>query len=311
MTDIYLITGFLGSGKTTFLNGQLSQSDKRVGVLMNEFGKISMDTIAIENNDVDLLELKNGSIFCACLKDKFIDGLKVLVEMDLEEIYIEGSGLADPSDMNKVIEVLGKLVEASSFTYQGAICLVDSLYFDAIRQKMVSVERQVIHSHYVVINKADLVDEATLVSIKSTVKAMNPKAKIITTSHGKVSSEDLRFEYFYIEDEETTNRKDNKPKNLVVKFIREPEVTQLEAFLTSINPYFYRIKGFVAMGGTWHKVDSVNDRIDIHPYDVRGKDLSIDGYNELVCLTSSGLASISKLARVAEKELTGLYTIQM
>ncbi len=53
MTRIYLITGFLGAGKTTFLNYRLNRTKVKVGVLMNEFGKISMDTIAVKNEDMD------------------------------------------------------------------------------------------------------------------------------------------------------------------------------------------------------------------------------------------------------------------
>ncbi|MDA3845222.1 MAG: hypothetical protein PF505_01595 [Vallitaleaceae bacterium] len=106
MTNIYLITGFLGAGKTTFLNERLLDSHGKTGVLMNEFGKVSMDSIIVKDLTGEFIELKNGSIFCSCLKEHFIEGLKKLILMDLDDLYIESSGLADPSDMGKILSVI-------------------------------------------------------------------------------------------------------------------------------------------------------------------------------------------------------------
>ncbi len=311
MTKIVLITGFLGSGKTTFLNHRLTQTKAKAGVLMNEFGKISMDTIAVKKNGIDLLELKNGSIFCACLKDKFIDGLEVLIKSDLDEIYIEGSGLADPSDMGKVVEVLTKLVGPDQFTFVGTICLVDGLYFEAELDMMVSVERQIAHSHQVLINKTDLIDEDKLKVIVDKIRAINPKVGITSIVQGIVDFDQLDMTYYPIKDEMTTNTVDNKPKNIVIKFKNEPEMAQLELFLKNMGSHFFRIKGFVEMKSQWYKVDLVNDSIDIVPYEVKEEDREKEGYNELVCLSSQGIASISHLAITAEKDLAMLYTIEM
>lgn len=311
MTKIYLITGFLGAGKTTFLNHRLSQTEAKAGVLMNEFGKISMDTIAVKKNGIDLLELKNGSIFCACLKDKFIDGLEVLVKSDLDEIYIEGSGLADPSDMGKVVEILTKLVGPDKFIFEGTICLVDGVYFEAELDKMVSVERQIAHSHHILINKMDMIDDKQLKVIVDKIRAINPQVGITPIEHGVVDFKTLDMVYYHIQDEETTNRVDNKPKNIVIKFKYEPEMSQLQAFLTHMSSHFFRIKGFVEMKNQWYKVDLVNDSIDIIPYNLAEDNRDLEGYNELVCLSSQGLASISHLAVTAEKDLTMLYSIEM
>lgn len=311
MTKIYLITGFLGAGKTTFLNHQLSLTNKKVGVLMNEFGKISMDSIAVKKNDIDLMELKNGSIFCACLKDKFIDGLEMLVKTNLDEIFIEGSGLADPSDMGKVVEVLTKTVGPGLFEFVGTICLVDGLYFEAELAKMVSVERQIKHSHCVLINKTDLINEEKLAKIVDKIKTINPEVGIIPIQHGVIAFDDLNLKYYDIEDEETTNTVDNKPKNIVIKFKYEPEIDQLRTFLQHMSSHFFRIKGFVKMKSQWYKVDLVNDQIDIIDYQVSAEDEENQGYNELVCLSSQGINSISHLATTAEKDLAMLYTIEM
>ena len=311
MTKVYLITGFLGAGKTTFLNHRLNQTQAKVGVLMNEFGKISMDTITVKKNDIDFLELKNGSIFCACLKDKFIEGLETLVKTDLDEIYIEGSGLADPSDMGKVVKVLTKLVGEDQFTFEGTVCLVDGLYFELELEKMVSVERQIAHCHHVLVNKVDLINEDKLKIIVEKIKAINPKVGITPISFGEVTFDEMDLTYYPIADEETTNTVDNKPKNIVIKFKVQPAIQQVRDFLVHMGSHFYRIKGFIEMDDMWYKVDLVNDTIDIVPYTVAEVDKEKSGYNQLVCLSSQGLASISHLAVTAEKDLAMLYTIEM
>ncbi len=65
------------------------------------------------------------------------------------------------------------------------------------------------------------------------------------------------------------------------------------------------------MKSQWYKVDLVNDSIDIVPYEVKEEDQEKEGYNELVCLSSQGITSISHLAITAEKDLAMLYTIEM
>jgi G3E family GTPase len=64
-----LLTGFLGSGKTTFLKRIIDRlANHKIGILMNEFGKISVDGILLQKNGVDIVEINNGSVFCSCLK---------------------------------------------------------------------------------------------------------------------------------------------------------------------------------------------------------------------------------------------------
>jgi G3E family GTPase len=311
MTSIYLITGFLGSGKTTFLQARLLDTTAKVGVLMNEFGKISMDTISLKKEGVTLIELTNGSIFCSCLKENFIKQLTHLVTLGLDEIYIESSGLSDPSDMGKVIQVIKSMSKPDSFVFKGTLCLVDGFFFKQELEKMVSVERQIRHSHHVLINKMDLINEDALAEIVTMIHEINPEVTITPVCFGIVDWQALNLEDFYIEDEETTNRVETKPKNIVIQFKHEPTLNQLKNFLEKMTSHFYRIKGFVCIDAIWYKVDLVNAQIDIKPYTVSDEAVKGSGYNELVCLTSMGLSSISHLAVMVEKELPMLYRLEM
>lgn len=72
-TKLYLLTGFLGAGKTTFLTNVLKDlSGKKVAVIMNEFGRVGIDGTLIEKDGMELVEINRGSIFCSCLQLSFV-----------------------------------------------------------------------------------------------------------------------------------------------------------------------------------------------------------------------------------------------
>ena len=83
-------------------------SDRKIGVIINEFGEINIDAKLVSRDGIEMAELSNGSIFCACIKDKFVDGLIAMSRTDIEYLFIEASGLADPSNMGEIVEgILG------------------------------------------------------------------------------------------------------------------------------------------------------------------------------------------------------------
>lgn len=308
MTAIYLITGFLGAGKTTFLKGRLASTHLRTGVLVNDFGKVNFDGLQIRQDGLEMVELSNGSIFCSCLKDYFIDGLAHLVEKGLDEIYIESSGLADPSDMGKVLDLVSRKTVHGSFEFRGTICLIDGLFFPRVLPKMLAVERQIRHSHLILVNKRDLIDAAQLDQIRQTVAQLNPRARILDTTYGELDWDKITYDVFDITDEETTNKIETRNKNLIIHFNQEPEATQFHAFLESIGGYFFRVKGLIHLDGQLVKVDNVNQQIQIDAYT---EAIGQEHTDQLVCLTSQGLDSISCLARMADQYLHGIYRLEM
>ncbi|KAF0826133.1 Metal chaperone, involved in Zn homeostasis [Cytobacillus firmus] len=111
-TEIYILSGFLGSGKTTLLK-QLLQDEKKQGrkvaVMMNELGKVSIDSDAVDE-DVPLKELLDGCI-CCTISDKLEAQLQELLMVEKPEaIYIETTGAAHP------IEVLDSILSPSLLT---------------------------------------------------------------------------------------------------------------------------------------------------------------------------------------------------
>ncbi|WP_432666020.1 GTP-binding protein [Wukongibacter baidiensis] len=264
-TKLYLLSGFLGAGKTTFLNNILEVlSDKRVGVIMNEFGKIGIDGQVIQKEDIEMVEINRGSIFCSCLKMSFVEAMTAMADQDLEYLFVESSGLADPSNIGDVLYGL-EVTKGDVYDYKGAICLVDGLHFLDQIDDIETVERQLKHCHLIVISKADLIDEETIGKISEKIREINPKADIQVASFGKLDrkilEEDL-IEGHILESEDTTNTPENKPKTLNLTFDKDVKKEDLTRFINSISKDSYRIKGFFKLEDGWNQVDVVNQKID-------------------------------------------------
>ena len=73
---LFLLTGFLGAGKTTFLQRMIDGlRGHKIGIIMNEFGDLSVDGILLREQGMEVCELNQGSVFCSCLKGAFVDSL--------------------------------------------------------------------------------------------------------------------------------------------------------------------------------------------------------------------------------------------
>ena len=98
MKSIYLVTGFLGAGKTTFVNGFLDEYKGRVAVIVNEFGNEGIDGELIHKTEgTEIYEINSGSIFCSCKLMDFANALIELSKYDVDIVLVEASGLSDPS----------------------------------------------------------------------------------------------------------------------------------------------------------------------------------------------------------------------
>ena len=96
MSKLYLITGFLGAGKTTFLKNFINElSDYRLHLIINEFGKEGVDGELLRELGTALDEINNGSIFCSCRLDKFEEVLEKALSEKPDIIIVEASGLSE------------------------------------------------------------------------------------------------------------------------------------------------------------------------------------------------------------------------
>lgn len=128
-TRLYVLTGFLGSGKTTLLLRLLTALEgRRVGVIQNEFGKLGIDGQILQRGDVEMVEINRGSIFCSCLKLSFVQALADMAKQNLDYLFVESSGLGDPSNYQEILDA-AKELGGDQYDFQGAICLIDAVNF--------------------------------------------------------------------------------------------------------------------------------------------------------------------------------------
>ncbi len=291
--NLYVLTGFLGAGKTTFLLNILDNlADKKVGVIQNEFGKISVDGELINRNGIEMTEISRGSIFCSCLKLNFVEALAEMGKMDLEYVFVESSGLADPSNIEEILEAVDTMV-ADAYDFKGVICLIDAVNFLDQLSDEETVNRQLAHCHMALINKADLVEEEQISKVMESVRTVNPICKIEVCSMGEVDFDFLDenlMEYKWAENEESTNTVDNKPKTISLETDAVIPKDRLDEFLKEVLPSCYRIKGFCNTDDGWQQVDVVEKLIDYKQSGSRDN-------SELVFLSKIG----PKVIRVIDK----------
>ncbi|MGB3368647.1 MAG: CobW family GTP-binding protein [Acidaminobacteraceae bacterium] len=262
---LYTLTGFLGSGKTTFLTSLLNNVDgKKVGVIQNEFGKIGIDGNIIKKDGMELIEINRGSIFCSCLKLSFIESLKEMSDREIEYLFVEGSGLADPSNMGEILAALDVL-KKDAVEFKGSIVVVDAVNFLDQLEDIETVTRQIKHSQIAIISKADLVDENKLGNVKATIRSINENIRIEIADFGSIDfdffDEDI-FKYSRVLSEESTNVPENKPKSISLTFDKSVKKDKLTDFINTVKKDCFRIKGFFELEDGWYQVDVVNDLID-------------------------------------------------
>lgn len=269
-TKLYLLTGFLGAGKTTFLTNVLNDLiGNKVAVIMNEFGKVGIDGTLIKKEGMELVEINRGSIFCSCLKLSFVSALIEIADKNMEYVFVESSGLADPSNLGEFLEAV-EVVKGDVYDYSGAICIIDGVNFLEQLKDIETVERQLKFCHLVIISKVDLIDDNKLNEIKSKIREINDKADVVESIDGKVDYNFLEkdlIENQWLESEATTNTPENKPKTLTLTYDEELTKEKLSQFLDIIKESSYRIKGFFKLEDGWNQVDVVNKIIDYKPTD--------------------------------------------
>ena len=254
--DLYFITGFLGAGKTTFLNEFLGKlKDKKNAVIMNEFGSISIDGPRLDHYE-SLVEINNGVIFCSCLKGSLVSQLIKLSHTTIDTVIIEASGIGDPGNITSILDDLGDRCGAI-YQYRGLINIVDCATFLEIEQVLPAVTKQIERSNYLIINKASLVSTQRLKQVEDKVLKLNPNVDIIQTDYCKInaafynhllkptkldellSGSCAGLEYSC----ETINTPENRPYSVTVKTQKLFPLGNLIKFLNQVKGSFYRIKG--------------------------------------------------------------------
>ena len=184
---VTIITGFLGSGKTTLINQILHNKQKlKVAVLVNEFGDINIDTQLLMDVNENMLELSNGCI-CCTINEGLIDAVYQVLESDkkVDYLIIETTGVADPLPI--ILTFLS--TELKDLTYlDSVLTLVDSENFTPDHFDSEAALKQIAYGDIILLNKTDLVSEDRIDYLESYIKTVNKGARILRTEYSKIPS---------------------------------------------------------------------------------------------------------------------------
>ena len=242
MKRLYLVTGFLGAGKTTFLKEmvQVFREDK-IAIIVNEFGAEGVDGQVLREQGIESYEITNGSIFCVCRKDMFMDALNLVNKENVDIIIVETSGLSDPMTVDEILNYM-ESVYGDSFDFCGIISMIDAKNFLKVLNTAVVVENQVKSADLFIINKCDLVDD--LSQIKKELLLRNQEAKLIETTYGKIEAYEVQ-NLTHKARELQTHKKDLILQKKYFEFERIISLVEFKEWLGSFKDLAYRVKGFI------------------------------------------------------------------
>merc|ERR1719327_700693 len=196
---VTILTGFLGSGKTTLMNHILEDPNHkmRFAIIENEFGEVGVDErILSEKADEEVIEVMNGCI-CCTVRGDLVVALKNLYAKisQFDAVIIETTGLADPAPVAQTFFVDEEIPKL--YSLDGIITVTDAKHIitrlDDEKPEGVENEavEQVAFADRILLNKIDLVDESELPPIEERLKKINPSVSIFRCQQSKVDPKNL------------------------------------------------------------------------------------------------------------------------
>ncbi len=188
---VTLITGFLGSGKTTFLNHFIrEQSSQRIMVIENEVGKSNVDGALVETGVEEVVELTAGCLCCS-LSDGLLDALEVVSakQDQFDRLVIETTGVADPSSIVQVF--LADPRVGQYFELEQVVCVADAGLVEDWLEETEEALRQIVMADVILLNKADTVNSSYLPELTKMMKSINPNALTLTGENGRFPIEQI------------------------------------------------------------------------------------------------------------------------
>lgn len=271
-TPIVLITGSLGSGKTTLVRQILEKTLHRLAVLMNEFGEIAIDSKIIRGANVDIVELAGGCVCCS-MTGEFEAAIREIVETIRPDfILVEATGVAESDAL--VYEVEDNLPEVR---LDGVVCIVDA--YLSIRHPSVgyTARTQIASSDIILINKIDLVESEEVAAVQGQVRKYNDRA-VITGTVGCRVDHDLLFGM------SSTSRPRSLPASSRTDFqsfawstgkMLDPD--KFENLVADLPEQVFRAKGFIRVHDGGRLFNYVAGRVDFEEFAAAGTELVFIG----------------------------------
>ncbi len=277
---VTIITGYLGSGKTTLVNHILTKNKgTKFAVIVNEFGEIGIDNELIVKTKEDIIELSNGCICCQVRGDLIQMILDILKKhKNMQHLIIETSGVANPIPVAQTffLKELQQLTELDAI-----ITVVDADHFEH-NLKQSNGKDQIKAADIILLNKKETVSDKKLEHIRRKIQNKAPHARIIETSNSIIPLElILNIGQFDVkrfidkkgkwkeEDHEHDEFGNHIEKDGIISFMFKAEkpldIQKFQLFAQNIPEAIFRSKGIIYFKGLENKAvyQQVGRRIDV------------------------------------------------
>ncbi|GAE25441.1 hypothetical protein JCM9140_1436 [Halalkalibacter wakoensis JCM 9140] len=282
---VYIVTGFLGSGKTTVLKKMLrslKEQGKRPALIMNELGSENVEKEMFE--DEAMIELLNGCI-CCTIQEDMRNELQLFLSQttNVDVIIIEGTGIANPAeivealthpeliDLVKIVSIIG-MVDASRYLEYQSL-------FQSSKEIRTMLKQQIESSALLIMNKMDLIDQKKEKKVRAKIEEIKRReVPIVYSTYGDVSEETLletRFLTDVISTEKSTHHHHHDHHHHTFQAIKIEGINSFtqkdfEKWLKSHGPTLLRAKGYITFLGE-DKVNSFQyaaNRLEIESIDI-------------------------------------------
>ena len=279
--DMILVTGFLGAGKTTLLRTLLRlYADRRIHLIVNEFGAVSVDGVLLNGLGASMDEIVNGSIFCACRMDQFEAALDQAQAQRPELLLVEASGLSDPTAIRTLLD---QGTRYQGIRYRGCIALADAMNLHRVIDTARVCHRQLSVADLILLTKTDIATPRQVETAEALLQERYPGVRIIRCVQGAISKNDvesLSARHSIQMDAQHSGLALQKHSVTVSPDMR---IEQLRAFLRMVAEDTHRIKGFVRLRDGTYQIDCVGAYIQAVPF--AGETAN----NRLVILAGEGM----------------------
>ena len=298
MINVYIVSGFLGAGKTTFIQKLLAEKKfEKVMLLENEFGEVGVDG-AFFGSSLNIKEINNGCICCS-LQGDFESALEEIEEMNVTDLIIE------PSGVGKLSEILNVVTKDEDFRVVSHICIVDvktcRKYHKNFKEYF---DDQVKAANAIILSHLDIADDETIKQAKEIVKQINDDVTILDKQMSDYTIDQLldlivaghiEFEMHDDEDHDHDHEHEHHHhhhdhehehhhhhddddddeifKNQIIRTDYVFSKQELESILSNVDEDIIRIKGFVKSNEGTLYVNYVLNEVNIYLGETRNDTL--------------------------------------